>query len=460
VTGPKLITIILVLSALSACSVYAQDSQYWAQRYGTSSRLLGGVVIGSVGDLSAGYYNPGAIALVDGAKFLLSAKVFQLQILGINDRGPRDEDGTSWAIEPAPSFVAGMLTFDEKRSNHWGYIYLPRQQFSARLGDYFVGERDVLATPGVESFTSTGLFDVNLNEYWGGIIWSRRIRDDIGIGATGFIAYRGQRARYELIAQALDSANEVATAKIIRDFSYYNWRTLAKLGVMYDARPVTVGVSLTTPSINLLGEGTSFVDLATSRVDSSGGTGNDFFATDLQRDQKSKFPTSWAIGAGVGYHRGPTQYTITAEWYAPVDQFQVIETRSFQAQSTGQTLPNQVVAEYKSVLNWGIGVQHRFSPNVAVYGSFTTDFSAVAPEKTNSVVTKWDLYHITAGGEFSVGKLHLTLGLEWAFGSDKVNRIDLSGIEGLGDVWNPGDSDVRYDKFTIILGLQLGGNNL
>jgi len=128
VTGPKLITIILVLSALSACSVYAQDSQYWAQRYGTSSRLLGGVVIGSVGDLSAGYYNPGAIALVDGAKFLLSAKVFQLQILGINDRGPRDEDGTSWAIEPAPSFVAGMLTFDEKRSNHWGYIYLPRQQ--------------------------------------------------------------------------------------------------------------------------------------------------------------------------------------------------------------------------------------------------------------------------------------------------------------------------------------------
>jgi long-subunit fatty acid transport protein len=163
---------------------------------------------------------------------------------------------------------------------------------------------------------------------------------------------------------------------------------------------------------------------------------------------------------GIGYHRGPTEYTIAAEWYAPIDQFQIIETTPFQAQSTGQTLPNKVVAEYKSVLNWGIGVQHRFTRTVAAYGSFTTDLSAVVPENTNSLVTKWDLYHITAGGEFSVRKLHLTLGLEWAFGNDTVNGIDLSGIEGLGNVFDPGDSDVRYDKLTLILGIQLGGENL
>jgi hypothetical protein len=87
VTRAKLFTIALVLTALPARNLAAQDSQYWAQRYGTSSRLLGGVVTGSVQDLSAGYYNPGAIALVDGAKFILSAKVFQLQVLKVDDQG-------------------------------------------------------------------------------------------------------------------------------------------------------------------------------------------------------------------------------------------------------------------------------------------------------------------------------------------------------------------------------------
>ncbi len=459
-TRARLIAIVLVLSILSARNIAAQDSQYWAQRYGTSSRLLGGVVIGSVGDLSAGYYNPGAVALVDGAKFLLSAKVFQLQVLTAADAGPGDQDRTSWAVEPAPSFVAGLFTFEEKRRNQWGYIYLSRMQFSARLGDQVVKNSDELPVSAIESLSGSVLFDVNLNEYWGGIVWSRRIRDHIGVGATGFVAYRGQRLRYEDIGQALSANGDVGVTKIIRDFSYYNYRTLAKLGVMYDARPLTFGVSLTTPSLNLLGEGTSFVDLVTSRIDSSGGSGNDFYATDVQRDQKSKFPSSWAIGAGVGYHRGPTQYTIAAEWYAPIDQFQLIETTPFIGQSNGQTLPNRVVAEYKSVFNWGIGVQHRFTPNRAAYGSFTTDFSAVVPEKTNSVITKWDLYHLTAGGEFSVRKLHVTLGLEWAFGTDTVGAIDLSQIEGLDGLGNADGSNVRYNKFTIILGLQLGGENL
>jgi long-subunit fatty acid transport protein len=235
---------------------------------------------------------------------------------------------------------------------------------------------------------------------------------------------------------------------------------VAKLGVMVDARPFTFGMSLTTPSLNLLGQGTSFVDLSTSRIDSTGSTGSDFYASNLQKDRKSEFPTSWAVGMGAGYHRGPTEYTLAVEWYAPIDQFQIIETTPFQSQSTGQTLKNEVVAEYKSVLNWGVGVQHRFSSTVAAYGSFTTDFSAVVPENTNSVITRWDLYHLTAGGEFSVNKLHLTLGLEWAFGKDTINGIDLSEIDSTKALWQAGDSDVRYDKFTIILGIKLGGENL
>ena len=52
----------LMLGGLTA-NVGAQDSHHWTQQYGTRSTLLGGAVIGSASDLSATYYNPGAIPL-------------------------------------------------------------------------------------------------------------------------------------------------------------------------------------------------------------------------------------------------------------------------------------------------------------------------------------------------------------------------------------------------------------
>ena len=41
----------------------AQDSHYWSIQYGPVGQLVGGQVIGGVNDLSATYYNPGALGL-------------------------------------------------------------------------------------------------------------------------------------------------------------------------------------------------------------------------------------------------------------------------------------------------------------------------------------------------------------------------------------------------------------
>ena len=59
-----------------ATNASAQDTHYWSQKYGSRSLLLGGVVIGSVVDLSGTYYNPGGVALLD-APLILTAKAFE-----------------------------------------------------------------------------------------------------------------------------------------------------------------------------------------------------------------------------------------------------------------------------------------------------------------------------------------------------------------------------------------------
>ena len=53
-----------VLSLLAtAPRASAQDAQYWSIQYGPVGQLVGGQLIGGVSDLSATFYNPGALSL-------------------------------------------------------------------------------------------------------------------------------------------------------------------------------------------------------------------------------------------------------------------------------------------------------------------------------------------------------------------------------------------------------------
>jgi len=85
--------IALVLAAglvgLGAATAHAQDANYWSTAYGTRSQLLGGAVIGSPGDISSTFYNPGALALTKSAEFLLAGSAYQYQRVAVdNGSGP------------------------------------------------------------------------------------------------------------------------------------------------------------------------------------------------------------------------------------------------------------------------------------------------------------------------------------------------------------------------------------
>ena len=56
---------LIIIICLSYSPAYGQGSYYWNQNYGTISNLLGGLVIGSVRNVSATYYNPGYLGLAE-----------------------------------------------------------------------------------------------------------------------------------------------------------------------------------------------------------------------------------------------------------------------------------------------------------------------------------------------------------------------------------------------------------
>ena len=75
---PRIVGVALLLGLLAG-TANAQDSHYWTTQYGTRGQLLGGAVVGSIGDLSSTFYNPGALALSKDPKLVLSTDAFEVQ---------------------------------------------------------------------------------------------------------------------------------------------------------------------------------------------------------------------------------------------------------------------------------------------------------------------------------------------------------------------------------------------
>src|SRR5262245_26873400 len=87
---------VALLTCFGASLAAAQDSNYWTNAYGTRSQLLGGVVVGSPGDISSTFYNPGALALTKSTELLLAGNAYQYQQVKVtNGNGPGRNLATS-----------------------------------------------------------------------------------------------------------------------------------------------------------------------------------------------------------------------------------------------------------------------------------------------------------------------------------------------------------------------------
>ncbi len=397
----------------------AQDSHYWTHQYGTRSTLLGGLVIGSVLDLSGTYYNPGGLSLIKDPETVLAAKIFQYPYITLKGLAGGDVDIASSHLSPAPSLVAGMIKF-KWLGNHWlGYSVLTRHEVEIGLSGAVIDSGDwILDSPGKEDIVTDFRLNEDLSEPWWGITWSYKVNDNIGIGISQYMIFRGHSVNFQTLSEALATDGEIAMTIYKRDFRYSNYRMLWKLGLAFDFDRVTLGITFVPPSVKLYGSGSSAVNITVVGQDIDGdGTDDNYMASDFQDDLDSNYHTPLSLGIGVTYKLENFRLYGSAEWFSSVDKYEVLSARDFIIQSTGENLPNEVTHELESILNFGIGMEYAFNPNLKTYSSFTTDFSARKPDtETNLSVTDWNIYHIMSGASFKILRYSLTLGIGYSFG--------------------------------------------
>jgi hypothetical protein len=437
---------IIFLFIAWAASNYPQDSHYWNIQYGTKATLLGGAVIGSVSDLSATFYNPGAVSLFEDPKLILSAKVYQFEQITVVNGAGESKDLNYSSISPAPTFVAFTIRIDSTGRNKLAFSVLTRQSMNFEFEKRQIGTGDIEALS--SSFEAGGLYmQQKLDEIWGGCTFSHKLSDAVGLGVTAYLAYRNQTTKFQTIIQGLDSINQISSFLAYRNLYFNNYRVLFKTGLGVNLNPITFGLTLTTPSINLLGSGSYGYHNFRNNPDDPG---QNVYQSNYQDELESEYKTSWAVGFGAAYWGKKMSVHLSAEWYNAVKRYNPLMLAPLNSQSSNETFTQEITQQLKSVINAGIGADYKLNDKVSFAGGFITDFSAkdINGER-NISLSEWDIYHISGGSNFIIGSSEVTLGFSYSFGSDLIRQ--LTDIENPAADANSG-AEVKFTKIKVIFG--------
>jgi len=430
----------------------AQDAHYSTQQYGTQSTLLGGQVIGSVGDISAVFYNPGRLGLLKNAAFLLGANAFEVQRVTFETDGPPLDLGAT-NVTLSASIIAGSVPVSWWGSAPIAYSYLVRQRYKVRLEGWGSDASNFDPSGELPGLDGRILAATDLREEWYGITWAKPLRDKLGVGVSTFVAYRTQKNDNELLLQDWDDSAGLSQYQRIFELNYNNYRLLWKLGTGFNVAKWDVGINVTTPSINLLGRGKYGINGSWTGVpinaDSAG------LVSDFQEDMKTTYKSSWGVGAGASYDIKKWTLHFSVEWYDAVGRYDVMEPDPFIAQSTGDTLQVPIQQALTSVTNFGLGLEWARNERFHGYGSFRTDFSADPQDGPNVSTAPYDLYHVTMGALFFVKRSEFTGGIEYAWGSAETDGLHQnSGADD--NLPNPDRSGtIKYTKFQFIIGFSI-----
>jgi hypothetical protein len=449
---------LLLLSTRGA----AQDAQYWDIQYGPVGQLLGGQVVGSTRDLSATYYNPGGLALGEAPDFLLSVQAFRRQTLATKPVGGGQFlslTDTEWGTFPGfVSFAFPESWLGEK--TRLAFSLLTRQQDIQRIDQRFTGIEPVSRGPyGLET-----LFDQRMNEVWGGLTVSRRLGDRWGLGTTVYGVYRGQRTRYEQNLQLDPAAGQGVSALVVNDYDYNHWRILGKIGLAREGQTFRFGAAVTTPGAGLFGSGNVGYTRSATGVDMTGdGLPDTLLANGLDEDLGSTYESSWAFAGGGAWRRGSVQVHVSAEYFAPVHDFTVLQGESL----TPLGQPVTLTQTFDAVLNAGAAIEYWLGGEkvdsgakhggTVVYGAIATDQSASPDVVVSEASTSnQDHYHVSGGTAFSVGRNRFSLGASYTFGH-KQRDISLAALPPQVPVIGGSHlSDVTFTRWVFVVGYLFG----
>ncbi len=369
-------------------------------------------------DASSNWYNPAG--LMHAKKTVINASSSAYRVTGVKAETGNTTTGASTGAQP-PSFLGLVLAppvlgsdhvrfgFSVTNETYWAPVLQTRVNQTTAAGD---DQRFLYSTR--DYFTET--FPAFAMAY----APSESLRVG-GAVAVDIVSY-----------QANDSLSGQQTNATSQEISYRGSQISANsmnvvfsAGTQYDlAERWKLSLTLKSPSLRL--NGSSKVTIENIRNASGTTTDTAFF------DMAGRFAYSrpFQAGIGVAYVAPAFEIELDARYHAAIGPYtafsssQPIVTTSNTggAPTTTNSSINDVVNQYRNVVNVAIGTRFKLTESFDLHGGFFTSKSPLA-DGDSSIFRKVDLYGITLGAAFKIGSVSGSLGGAYEFGKSDPYQV-------------------------------------
>jgi len=455
---------LVIVFIFFSVNLHAQTAHYWTESFGTRSMLLNGVVVGSVQDLGAVYYNPARLAQFKSPAFVISGQVYELGSVTIKNGLGDGLDLNKSNFGGGPSLVSGTFKLDFLKGHHFAYAFLTRTKSSNDFNFSFNVEGDyILAFTGEEYYSGELSLTNRIRDEWMGLSWSYPINEKLSVGATGFYSNleRGASIRLQLQAYS-DSLNQTGVYIRKRAYSYKSQSILGKFGVSYKGEKLTLGLTITTPKWEGIGSaGTSYETFLSGVETIDGDSVENIYILDNQGDIESthKSPFSVAIGGGIKLSKRSLLH-VSAQYFAGIPHYTILQSQPFTGQSTQEVIQIKVESDILPVVNYGLGLEIFINEYLSMFGSFATDFAAIGSDVQrlsefndayNDNTFRADIFHFGFGADIKTKFADLTIGATYANSRELVDR----NFE-IDEDRNPvsTEAEIIYSRWRFLIGFE------
>jgi hypothetical protein len=435
---------VAVVAAVAALSLFttpparAQDAHYGSIQNGSQATLLGGAVVANDPDLSAAYYNPGALARhAEASALSMFAKTStNLKLhLGASQQFTAESNIGASAPGMFAAIIPGVHLMGD---DVFAFSYTVRQSSKLDLNGAVLSSTSIPAAA-----LDLSIFQ-DIYDGWYGITWSKDL-GDLGVGASMFFSSVSYRQRIEDKGAGV-SSNEIFFGGDNLYYSFACRRLVFRGGASWVRGPFALGATVTLPSVRLpWSSGTmSVTHTFIGNIDSLA-TAELSLSRQEDLDANYKEPVSIAVGAQADV--GSFNFYASAEWFAEVDEYDVLKTEPLTRQIPPAEILLPVTQRRESVFNVGGGVALRATSWLSFFGSIRTNQSFRDPDEVSFVgLGAYDLTHVTAGVSVASEKFEVSLGGLYGTGEgDGPFRINpLPGSDTV-------DSRTEFDEKGFVL---------
>jgi len=464
---------ILIIISLQ---LQSQENHYWFHNFGAISSLKGGIEVGGIRNVAAAYYNPGALAFIDGEFFEGQADVFSFDVLNIENAGGDMVNLDYFSADIAPSLIAYL-----RRSNknpNFTYVFGAMTKYNSNLSFLIEHEQlgNYLSPYNQEDvFQGQLRYDNRVRESWVFGAVAYKISERVGLGLGTYFFVRSQDYFNGYFASAfpkedldtdISEFQKLATNTEEEKFNARVTGFIFRPAIDIDLDELKLGLTLSTPAISL---GLLNNYAYRSQVSYMPDEDIKINASDSHNKFSGVYKTPFSVNFGAEYNFGRLLLGFSTEWFAKIAPYEMIKENDRSISPEYPTAPDEKFATpmmaHKSVTNFGFSVKYQIKDWISYIGSFRTDmnfFDDKALNRDEDFVpsfTYWDLWHITSGIKMSSKKLNLTAGIDYANGSSKndtqfANMTSASQSNLLrGEINN--NTSTQYHNFSFTLGVNL-----